>query len=332
VVNWDLERNVWESYTSSLGSFAGVLLTEPPLCPNPLRAATYQMMFEQMGFPAVHAVVPAALALRYHLAHQPAVTPPSVRRSALVIDAGFSFSHAVPCAVPPCQPWTPRPMAYGIRRVDVGGKVLTNLLKEAISFRHWNMMEEVALVNHIKETTCFVSQDIARDIRCPGQAHYVLPDYAASAVGAVVDAAEASRLKSSEGKQILVLGNERFCVPEALFNPLDVGIDQRGIADAAAQAVEACNKAESDQLLSLVLLRGGTSRITGFAQRLEAELCALSPEGSPLRVVVSSDPVCDAWLGAKDLVTSGEFTKVAMTKREYDECGISIAIHRINPC
>ena len=46
----------------------------------------------------------------------------------------------------------------------MGGKILTNYLKEVISYRQWNMMEETFLVNDVKETTCFVSDNPERDL------------------------------------------------------------------------------------------------------------------------------------------------------------------------
>lgn len=41
---------------------------------------------------------------------------------------------------------------------------MTNYLKEIISYRQWNMMEETFLVNDVKETTCFVSDHPDRDL------------------------------------------------------------------------------------------------------------------------------------------------------------------------
>lgn len=75
----------------------------------------------------------------------------------LVIDSGFSFTHVVPIlrgsvvweAVrrllssdsPPrrCQ-------LKNSQRVNVGGKLLTNHLKELVSFRQWDMMEQTRTV------------------------------------------------------------------------------------------------------------------------------------------------------------------------------------------
>lgn len=45
------------------------------------------------------------------------------------------------------------------RRLDIGGKLLTNLLKETLSFRQWDMMDETWLTNALKEACCFVAAE-----------------------------------------------------------------------------------------------------------------------------------------------------------------------------
>ena len=37
--------------------------------------------------------------------------------------------------------------------IDVGGKLLTNHLKELVSYRQWNMMDETSIVNDVEEKT-----------------------------------------------------------------------------------------------------------------------------------------------------------------------------------
>ena len=46
----------------------------------------------------------------------------------------------------------------------LGGKQLTNYLKELISLRHYGLMDDPYLVSQIKEDACFVSQDFKGDI------------------------------------------------------------------------------------------------------------------------------------------------------------------------
>lgn len=114
-----------------------------------------------------------------------------------MVDAGFSFTHALPI-------FDGQLLESGIRRINLGGKALTNYFKELISYRHvhcwsrlamWvclfqprptgvayvhgqpltlrfillcrsiNMMDESFLIETIKDAVCFVSQDALADLK-----------------------------------------------------------------------------------------------------------------------------------------------------------------------
>jgi hypothetical protein len=49
-----------------------------------------------------------------------------------------------------------------VRRHIISQRIITNLLKEALSFRQWDMMDESWLVGHIKEQCCFVAASAGR--------------------------------------------------------------------------------------------------------------------------------------------------------------------------
>ena len=40
-----------------------------------------------------------------------------------------------------------------MRRLNIGGKLLTNYLKELVSYRQWNMMDEYLLMNQVATRT-----------------------------------------------------------------------------------------------------------------------------------------------------------------------------------
>lgn len=44
--------------------------------------------------------------------------------------------------------------------------------------------------------------------------------------------------KYKSGEQILRLTNERFAVPEILFNPSDIGIQEMGIPEAIVYSIQ----------------------------------------------------------------------------------------------
>ena len=55
---------------------------------------------------------------------------------------------------------------------------------------------------------------------------YVLPDFTSLRRGFMKGRAESAGRPTAEGEQIIRMNNERFAVPELLFNPSDIGIEQ----------------------------------------------------------------------------------------------------------
>ena len=70
-----------------------------------------------------------------------------------------------------------------VRRLDVGGKLLTNHLKEVISYRQLHVLDETYVMNGCKEDCCYVAKDfdveVAKAKRNEIARDYVLPDFTA---------------------------------------------------------------------------------------------------------------------------------------------------------
>ena len=62
----------------------------------------------------------------------------------VIVDFGFSFINITPV-------FDGFPINYANVRIQIGGKLLTNFLKEIVSYRQYNMMDETFLINDIKE-------------------------------------------------------------------------------------------------------------------------------------------------------------------------------------
>jgi actin-related protein 6 len=56
-------------------------------------------------------------------------------------------------------------LKLNLLRINVGGKHLTNQLKEVISYRQLMVMDETYVINQIKEDVCFVSTDFNIDMK-----------------------------------------------------------------------------------------------------------------------------------------------------------------------
>lgn len=97
----------------------------------------------------------------------------------LVIDSGHSFTQLVPY-------FDGLPLKFASKRIDVGGKLMTNLLCETLSYKEVNLLGESYIVNQMKESLSFVSQDFDSDLHSSTQTNFrnnklmkefVLPDY-----------------------------------------------------------------------------------------------------------------------------------------------------------
>uniref|UniRef100_A0A0M3JIN1 Actin-like protein (inferred by orthology to a C. elegans protein) n=1 Tax=Anisakis simplex TaxID=6269 RepID=A0A0M3JIN1_ANISI len=73
---------------------------------------------------------------------------------------------------------------------------------------------------------------------------------------------------TSDDTQKLILNIERFAVPEVLFNPSDIGVQQMGVAEAIAASINKCPKAMHGRLYNNIILVGGNSLFEGYRKRV----------------------------------------------------------------
>ncbi|KAA8909078.1 actin family [Sphaerosporella brunnea] len=339
LVNWEAEKEIWDRtflepespvYVDA-PSATTLVLTEAPNAPLSLQNNTDQIVFEEYEFAEyLRYVGPATIPwndLPALFSGQPPTPPPTKpAEAALIVDTGFSHTHIYTTLLG--QPWN-----SATRRIDIGGKFLTNYLKELVSLRTWNMMEEPYLISQVKEAVCFVSTDFSGDLeRCkrlrlpqnPIVRDYVLPDYNTGKGGFARNHIPKQRGPAApDDEQVMVLGNERFAVPELLFNPADVGLKQAGVVECVLQALEMVPERMRPVLLANIVLTGGNANIPGFQQRFEQELRPLAPSEAAIRVAKPHDPEKFVWLGAARMACDEEFMKRRKaTRKEYMEHGL----------
>jgi actin-related protein 6 len=314
-----------------------LLLTEKPNCPKELQKNCDEIVFEQFEFAAYYRCVGPTL----NAYNPPTTSPLSAlpQECLLIIDTSYSDTTILPL-------YNGKLIQSAVRRLTVGGKLMTNYLKELSSLRHYNMMEETYLLNEIKEAVSYVvpsSQQFAKDLERTWKGRlgdkreldssvvvdYVLPDYE-NAIHGHARPHDAAKSRMRRGLQplqgpredLLPLGNERFAVPELLFNPADIGIQEAGIPGAVMESLNGLPEALRVGLLANVVVVGGNSLIAGFIYRLETELRALVPAEYLLNIRRADDPVKHTWLGGAHFASQPELLKeVLVTKAEYDERG-----------
>ncbi|KAG6480354.1 hypothetical protein ZIOFF_063854 [Zingiber officinale] len=351
LVNPELQREVWDRVIRTLlrvdPNHSSLLLVEPLFNPPSVQRVTDEIVFEDFGFRSLCVADSPSLvhlfeASRGHShCHQ--------TQCSLVVDCGFSFTHAAPVL----QNFT---LNYAVKRLDLGGKVLTNYLKELVSYRSVNVMDETLIIDHAKEKLCFVSLDVSRDLRLarrsgkqnPFKCTYVLPDGIEHTKGYVKDFDEAQRYLSlpyetlptvSEQKEELTLSpsnlekpeqrmkvdllqneftltNERFLVPEMLFHPADLGL-----AECIVRAVNSCHPLLHPVLYESILLTGGSTLFPRFAERLKMELRPLVPDDYQVKITSQEDPILGIWRGGSLLASSPDFESMCVSKSDYEELG-----------
>jgi actin-related protein 6 len=153
----------------------------------------------------------------------------------------------------------------------VGGKLLTNYLKEILSFRQWNVQDESVVINELKEALCYCSTDFTAEMRKyhhqrSARKQWILPDFVHHFKGRLRD--ENEGIRAGDDEQALEMGLEMISVPEVLFNPSDIGLNQAGIPEAIFQAVSSCPREIQPALYQNILLAGGNTKYPNFKTRL----------------------------------------------------------------
>ncbi|XP_051132267.1 actin-related protein 6 [Andrographis paniculata] len=356
LINPDLQSSIWAHLFTTLLKIhppsTSLLLTEPLLTLPSIQRSVDEIIFEDFNFKALFVADSPSLVHLYEASRRPSGLV-SKAQCSLVVDCGFSFTHAAPVF----QNFT---LNYGVKRMDLGGKALTNYLKELVSYRSVNVMDESFIIDDAKEKLCFVSLDMQRDLkiaRKPGNDNlfrctYILPDGVTYMKGFVKDANESNRYlaldevgdsstatekdqmkqkgtsdKPQDSRNIdltkneVSLTNERFLVPEMLFRPGDLGMNQAGLAECIVRAVESCHPHLHPVLYESIILTGGSTLFPHFAQRLERELRPLVPDEYQVKLTSQEDPILGIWRGGSLLASSPDFEAMCVTKAEYEEMG-----------
>lgn len=161
---WNLEHQIWDNAfvdsksDSGNGDFleeSNLLYVESPITLPKFQNMTDQILFEEYGIGNL---------VRYSA---PALAPwldscggdekyidkqTKYKNFQLVIDSGFDATWIVPVIYG-------IPYYRAIRKLPIAGRFLNGYLREVVSFRHYNIVEEPILVNAIKHQTCYVAVD-----------------------------------------------------------------------------------------------------------------------------------------------------------------------------
>ncbi|KAL7306052.1 hypothetical protein TKK_0001514 [Trichogramma kaykai] len=324
IVNWDIQKTVWDYIFSKECcpinlSQTSITITEPPFNFSSIQEAMVEIFFEDFEVASLLRINPSTLSC-YHYRHE---NPTA--KCCIVIDVGYSFTHIVPYV-------NDMKIKAGIRRIDVGGKLLTNHLKEILSYRQLHVMDETYVVNQVKEDSCYVSQDFYNDMEIAKKKisensivkDYVLPDFTNIRRGYLTDPG------TDTDSQVLRMNNERFSIPEILFHPSDVGIKQMGIPEAVMDSIKVCEEETWPHLLANIVLTGGCAKFPGFRERLLKDVRSLAPEEYKINIHLPENPITYAWEGGSLLANDSNYSSLVVKKEEYEEEGQAVCYDKFD--
>jgi actin-related protein len=188
--------------------------------------------------------------------------------------------------------------------MDVAGRDLTEhmqrlLMQEGTSLTGSSGLE---LARSIKEACCYVADTHEEGLRGGQSTEFEMPD----------------------GEVIRVGASRSRCV-EALFAPLaELGLDIPGVHELLYTTVQKCDIDVRRELLTNVVLSGGTTMFAGMSARLTKELERMCPASVTPRVVAPAERKYSVWIGGSILASLSTFQAQWVQKKEYDENGPGI--------
>jgi len=262
----------------------GVILTEAPRNPKQNREKMTTIMFETFQVKNMYVAIQAVMSLYA-----------AGRTTGLVVDSGDGVTHTVPV-------FEGFSIPHAVEKMEIAGRLLTSFMQK--------LMLEAG-----ESLTSSAEYEIVRDIK---EKHcYVAANFETETADAQNSSAQDVSYTMPDKRVITIPGSVRMACPELIFKPELNGKSCASIHKLAWNSVQASDVDVRKDLCKNIILSGGTTMYEGLADRLKAEILALAPPSSEIRVIASADRKYAVWKGASTLACLSTFASSWVTAEDY---------------
>ena len=220
----------------------------------------------------------------------------SGKSTGVSIELGGDTTQICPFVDSKPKPYTFEELYYGGNSItDYLFRLFNNNCKMPYNSKYKSCMED------IKEKSCYVALDFEDEFGIVDSYDYLLPD-----------------------NEKLIVKEERFKAPEAIFRPSLIGKDEEMSLPLICNKLITKFGDEKKELYNSIILSGGNSMFNGLGDRLTKEMKDLANYEfkEKVRVINSTERKFNAWIGAG--VLSNILNDKWITKEMYEESGSSI--------
>ena len=199
--NWEDVENLWTYTIYNILKITPddcyIVCTESPLNPKKNREKYIEIFFDLFNFEGVYLASKSLLSLYS-----------TGKTTGCLVDSGHGASFSVPIYEGYASPHT-------IQKLDLGGRHLDDYLNKILAEKGYEFTTplEKELITEIKEKLCQV-KPLGEEVNLEEFKQYSLPD-----------------------DSVVRLGQERFDIPEAIFDPKKIGMGQKGLHEVVFKSI-----------------------------------------------------------------------------------------------